>query len=258
MVDIDKIVREVLTELGQPPGGVNPPDLEPADIARRLEHSLLTVGMTQDELSTECRMARSLRVGVVCVAPYYVADAVALLAGSGVSVCAAVGFPSAFLSTEAKMTDVRVSVMQGAAEIDLAIDVAAVKSGDMARAEKDFRSAVEIAGGVAVVKAVFEHGSYTETEKEAVLRMIGRSGVPFVKIQNMTSGHGARTEEIQFVKGLLGNKVDIKIDGGVKTLPQALELFGAGAARIGLTATKTLVEQAMAEYKATDNRRIPR
>ena len=245
MIDIDKAVREVLRELVQPQCvGPSACEINPFDIPRKLEHSLLTVGLTREELLKGCRMARSLSVAAVCVAPYYVADATEALTGSPVVVCAAVGFPSALISTEAKIADVRACVTRGASEIDLAIDVAAVKSGNIPKAEKDFYRAAQAAQGYATVKAVFEHSSFTGREKEAVLLMIGRSGVPFIKIQNMTSGHGARCEEIRLVRDVLGDKIKIKIDGGVKTLEHALELFSSGASRIGLTATRKIAEEA--------------
>jgi len=241
MVDIDKAIRELLEELALPPGSFTAgKGANIRTVAGRLEHSLLTVGLTIEALREECRMAREFRVAAVCVAPYYIDEAVSYLAGSEVAVCAAVGFPSAFISTKAKAADVQACVMLGAGEIDVAINVAAVKSGSISEAEKDFLSAAGAAGGKAAVKAVFEHGSYDDAEKRAVLEMIGRSGVPFVKIQNMTSGHGARVEDIRLVRSVLGDKIKIKIDGGVKTLAQAKELLESGADRIGLTATKAV------------------
>ena len=248
MVDIEKLIREIKEELEGKQNVTShtaSSNITVCDVPRRLEHSLLTVGLTREALLADCRLVRTLQVAAVCVAPYYVADAAEMLAGSSVLVCAAVGFPSAFMSTEAKAIDVRSCVAQGAAEIDLAMDIAAVKSGNFVKAEKDFMRAAEAAQGRCVVKAVFEHGSYDDSEKESVLRIIERSGVPYLKIQNMTSGHGARVEDIRFVRDILGSNIKIKIDGGVKTLDQAMELFRAGAYRIGLTATKTVAEEAV-------------
>jgi len=247
MIDIEKTVQEFMQELKIGATGSHTSIAkaidEHDDLCRKLEHSLLVLGLTQEGLQKECRMARSELVGAVCVAPYYVADAAEMLVGSSVAVCAAVGFPSAFMSTESKIADVKACVIDGASEIDLAINVAAVKSGDMKKAESDFIRAVDAAAEHVVVKAVFEHAAYDDREKEDVLHMIGRSGVPYIKIQNMVSGHGARVEDILFVKNILGEKLKIKIDGGVKTLEKAVELFSAGADRIGLTATKAIAEE---------------
>ena len=252
MINIEKAVREVLEQLACRPVNSGPDvgvgTVNPQDVPKMLEHSLLTVGLTYEALVEECRLARNLQIAAVCVAPYYAGEAAVLLGGSSVAVCAAVGFPSALMSAEAKAADVRSCVLSGTGEIDLAINVAAVKSGNFALAEKDFLCAVEAAQEKALVKAVFEHGSYNDVEKEQVLTIIKRSGAGFIKIQNMTSGHGARAEDIRFVRDVLGRDIKIKIDGGVKTLQKASELIAAGASRIGLTATKAVVEEAYASY----------
>ena len=252
MINIEKAVKEVLDELAcNPVCSEAAPKIEavnPQDVPKMLEHSLLTVDLTHEALVGECRLARNLQIAAVCVSPYYADVAVQLLGGSCVKVCAAVGFPSALMSTEAKAADIRACVLSGADEIDVAINVAAVKSGNFALAERDFQCAVDAAQGKAIIKAVFEHGSYSDFEKEQVLAIIKRSGAQFLKIQNMTSGHGARARDIQFVQSILGRDIKIKIDGGVKTLSQALELIDAGASRIGLTATKAVVEEVGASY----------
>ena len=250
MIDIERTVREVLSELDEPQvEWASLKEVEICEIPRRLEHSLLSVGLTREELLNECRLARTLQVATVCIAPYYVTEAVRMLEGSGVLVCAAVGLPSAFMSTEAKIADVRACVMHGASEIDLAINIAAVKSGDYTTAERDFKSALYAANDRAAIKAVFEHSIYDARECDFVLDMIGRSGVKYIKIQNITSGHGARVEEIMNVRGILGDKIKIKIDGGVKTLNHAMKLLNAGASRIGLTATRAVAEAALSELK---------
>ena len=252
MINIEKAIKEVLDELAFCPAGFEAEArneaVNPQDVPKMLEHSLLTVDLTHEALVNECRLARNLQIAAVCVAPYYADEAVQLLGGSSVAVCTAVGFPSALMSTEGKVADVRACVLSGASEIDLAINVAAVKSGKFDVVEQDFRRTADAAQGKVIIKAVFEHGSYNDFEKEQVLAIIKRSGAQFLKIQNMTSGHGAKAEDIRFVQGILGSGIKIKIDGGVKTLSQALELIGAGASRIGLTATKAVVEEVGASY----------
>lgn len=250
MVDIKKISEEVLRELEMPtqfasPAPVAKSDPDCAQVPGKLEHSLLVPDLTQEKLLAECRVAQEWRVAAVCVAPYYVHEAARALAGTGVAVCAAIGFPSAFMSTEAKVADVRSAIVNGAAELDIAVDIAAVKSGNWDKVARDFGAAADVARSRAAVKAVFEHGSYTDAEKEQVLQLAKRCGVEYVKIQNMTSGVGARVEEIALVRRILGRNVKIKIDGGVKTLDKALELFAAGADRIGLTATAKVAAQAV-------------
>lgn len=245
-MDIEKIQRELFKELDASEGGPGEVrEIYASDAPRRLEHSLLIPDLTADKLLADCRMARSCGIAAVCVPPYYVAETAEALSGSLVAVCAAIGFPSAFLSTEAKVADVRASTNEGATELDIAVDIAAVKSGNWRKAEQDLCAAVDAAKGRAKVKVVFEHGAYSESEKERVLQMARSSGAEYVKVQNMLSGVGARVSELRFVRSVLGDNMKIKIDGGVKTLSKALELFGAGADRIGLTATEKVVDEAM-------------
>ena len=95
-----------------------------------------------------------------------------------------------------------------------------------------------------MVKVVFEHSIFDEDEKRDVLKMLRSCGVTFIKIQNMLSGHGARVEDVQFAAGILGRHVEIKIDGGIKTLQQAQQLLAAGSSRLGLTATAKIAAEA--------------
>lgn len=242
MMDIKKIQAELMQELEG--GPVHREARGGGDIPSMLEHSLLVPDLTLAKLEEDCTMARKLRIGAVCVPPQWVGEAKELLRGSTVKTASAVGIPSPLMSTKAKVADVRNCVMLGAEEIDIAVDVAAVKSGLLEKAEKDFFAAVDCAAGRAEVKASFEHGAYSDDEKAWVLQMIKRSGAKYVKIQNLLSGHGARVEDIRYVKSQLGNKIKIKIDGGVKTLAQAKKLIAAGADRIGLTATKAVAQEA--------------
>ena len=132
----------------------------------------------------------------------------------------------------------------GATEIDVALNVLAIKSGRLDVAQRELEEIVRMAAGKAKIKAVFEHSVYTADEKRAVLTMLRASGVDYVKIQNMLSGHGARVEDVKLAHEILGRNVGIKIDGGIKTLAQAEQLMAAGASRLGLTATAKIAEEA--------------
>ena len=133
----------------------------------------------------------------------------------------------------------------GATEVDVALNVLAIKSGRLDVAQCELDELVRCAVGKVQLKAVFEHALYTPEEKRAVLQMLRSSGVNYVKIQNMLSGHGARVEDVRFASEILGRNVGIKIDGGIKTLAQAEELLAAGATRLGLTATAKIAEEAL-------------
>ncbi|MEA5003729.1 MAG: deoxyribose-phosphate aldolase [Christensenella sp.] len=245
-MDIQKIVQEVMQEMGTQQAGA-PQAYCPQgfEVPAHLEHSLLNPDMTEEKLLEECLVARRCCVAAVCVAPYYVSAAAQALRGSGVAVCAAIGFPHGAMSGAAKIAEARECIRNGATELDVAVNILAVKSGHMADARAELEQVMDIARGKAKVKAVFEHSVYTDSEKAAVLHMAKGCGVEFVKIQNVLSGKGAEAEDICYAKNILGSNVDIKIDGGVKTLEQAMTLLDAGAQRIGLTATKAVSQQAL-------------
>ena len=145
----------------------------------------------------------------------------------------------------AKLAELRECMANGATEVDVALNVLAIKSGRLDVAQRELDELVRCAVGKVQLKAVFEHALYTPEEKRAVLQMLRSSGVNYVKIQNMLSGHGARVEDVRFASEILGRNVGIKIDGGIKTLAQAEELLAAGATRLGLTATAKIAEEAL-------------
>ncbi len=214
------------------------------DVVAHLEHSLLNPDTTLEKIEKECAVARKYAVAAVCVAPYYVAAAREVLLGSPVAVGTAIGFPHGCMSQAAKIAELKECMANGATEIDVALNVLAIKSGRLDVARREIEEIVRLAAGKAKIKAVFEHSIYTAEEKRAVLTMLRGSGVDYVKIQNMLSGHGARVEDVKLAYDILGRNVGIKIDGGIKTLAQAEQLLAAGATRLGLTATAKIAEEA--------------
>ncbi len=247
-MDIEKLqaqVREEVENLLLKEYKLSPNVFSTSDVPAKLEHSMLAQDLTRDKLAAECALAKRCGVAAICVSPYYVPVAFAELYGTRTAVCAAIGFPQGAMSHEAKLAEIRACTNNGASELDIALNMLAIKSGEYDVARKELCEEVAVAGMRARVKAVFEHASYTDEEKKIVLDIIAGSGAEFIKIQNMTSGHGARIEDIALVRGQLGDSVRIKIDGGVKTLETAESLLSAGADRIGLTATEAVVKQAL-------------
>jgi len=232
-MDINKIVQEVVAEVNANMGEASPlPSraVDPYEVPGKLEHSLLVPDITMDKILEECSNARRYCVAAVCVAPYFVSAAAEALRGSGVAVCAAIGFPHASMSAAAKLAEAQECIRNGADELDVALNISAIKSRNMSDAREDLDQIVRASLGKAAVKAVFEHCVYNAQEKEDVLNMVKSCGAPYIKIQNVLSGKGADVEDIRFVKRILGRNVKIKIDGGVN--------------RIGLTATVAIAKEA--------------
>ncbi|MDR3331454.1 MAG: deoxyribose-phosphate aldolase [Synergistaceae bacterium] len=246
-MDIEKIVSEVLKEVrsgwavGEKP---SQDSIRAWEVASKLEHSLLNPDVSLGKILEECANARRYCVAAVCVAPYYVSAASEALRGSGVKVCAAIGFPHGCMSEASKLTEARECVKNGADELDVAINILAVKSGKIADARDGFEQIAAITRGKTTLKAVFEHSVYSDDEKRVVLEIAKSCGAEFVKIQNVLSGKDAEVDDVRYVKNILGRNVKIKIDGGVKTLAKAMALLSAGAERIGLTAAIAIVKEA--------------
>lgn len=238
-MDIEKIIREITQEVERNPYKEAAPvsDVNIHDIPAKLEHSMLNPDITRQKILEECAKAIHWGFATICVAPYYVGDAAGALVGTGAVVCSAVGFPHGAVSTKGKLADLKECILNGAAEIDVAMNILAVKSGDLDAVKSEFEQVMNIAQGKAKIKAVFEHSVYTENEKIAVLNIAKNSGAQFVKIQNVLSGKAADPEDVRFVRNVVGRAMQIKIDGGVKTVEHAVRLIAAGADRIGLTAS---------------------
>jgi len=211
----------------------------------KLEHSLLDPGISREKIITECRLAGQYGLANVVVSPYYVECAAGILGRTGTAVCSVAGFPHGAASQTAKSAELRECIRRGATEMDVAINVLAVKSGETDIARRELQEMLHIARGQCLIKAIYEQSLYSDEEKKAVLSIIRDCGCDFVKISNALSGKKAEEADVQFVRGIVGSKVGIKIDGGVRTLERALQIFGAGADRIGMSATIAVAKEAL-------------
>lgn len=254
-MNIDEIVKQVIADLessgvGQPvtaaPATAPVQAARPAapvaadpglNLAAHIEHALLIPDITFDGIREACALARKYCIAAVNVAPYHVATAAEALRGSTVLVSSAVGIPNAFLSKAGKVSDIKDCISNGADEIDVVINNLAIKSGRMDDARREMDEILEAARGKAVIKASFEHCLFDEREKTETLKMLASCGIEFLKIQNVLSGKGADEEDIRFAADVLGRNVRIKIDGGVKTAQRLREIIAAGASRVGMSAT---------------------
>jgi deoxyribose-phosphate aldolase len=215
------------------------------DIPKKLEHSLLDPGITREKIVRECGLAAEYGLANVVVSPYYVACAADILRRTGVAVCSVAGFPHGAASSTAKSAELHECIRRGASEMDVALNVLAIKSGEADAARRELQEFLQIARGRCLVKAIYEQSLYTEEEKKTVLGIIRECSCDFVKISNALTGKRAEEADVQFVRGMLGAKAGIKIDGGVKTLQRALEIFASGADRIGMSATIDVAKAAL-------------
>jgi len=241
---VEKVTKEVYARIGTPGAAAAPVlSYSMTEVAAAIEHSLLNPDMTREKMIAGCADVKKYRLGNVCATPYLCEDAAQALLGSGIPVCVPVGFPHGAASTAAKSTEIREAIKNGAGELDVSLQITAIKSGDWDAAKKDLDEMMSVAGGRAAVKAIYEQGLFDEEEKVKVLTMAKQCGVDFIKISNALTGKKAVVEDVKYVRGIIGKSIGIKIDGGVKTAQTVRELLAAGANRIGASASVKIVTE---------------
>lgn len=236
------LVREkVRLAMGECPQNNNKAAEADCCVAQFIEHSLLNPDMTQDKVLLGCRDAITYGFANVCVTPYLVSVASECVRDSKVLISAPVGFPHGAASLQSKLTEIRYCIQCGARELDLSLNIVAAKSGHWDVVYRELCQMLDTASNRAVCKPIFEQGLYTDDEKKRVLELIERSRAPYLKISNALTGKKAVAEDVCFVRKQIGNRIGIKIDGGIKTAQTVLELRAAGAQRFGCSASVAIV-----------------
>ncbi len=205
-------------------------------IAPLIDHTLLKPEATEDQVRTLCAEAIELGFASVCINPYYVPLVAELLAGTGVRTCTVVGFPLGAGMPEIKAQEARRAVSQGANEIDMVINVGALKSGRDDWVEWDIRQVVEASRPGALVKVILETALLESTEIERACRLARSAGADFVKTSTGFGPGGATTEHVALMRRTVGREMGVKASGGIGTRAEAAEMIAAGATRIGASA----------------------
>ncbi|NLJ47475.1 MAG: deoxyribose-phosphate aldolase [Treponema sp.] len=213
-----------------------------AALAKTIDHTLLKAVATERQVKELCVEARTYGFFSVCVNPCWVPLCAKELSGSPVAVCTVVGFPLGANLTEIKAEEARRAVAQGAAEIDMVINVGAVKAGDWRFVEQDIRGVVE-ASGKALVKVIIETCYLTDEEKVKASETILRAGAQFVKTSTGFGTGGATVEDIKLIRKTVGEKCRIKASGGIRSYHDALQMLEAGADRIGASSGVAIVAE---------------
>lgn len=205
-------------------------------LAGMIDHTLLKADARPQEIEKLCAEARKYHFKSVCVNPGNVALAHRLLRGSGVLVCTVVGFPLGATTTGAKSAETRDAVADGADEIDMVINIGALKAGDFEKVKHDIEAVVEAAKG-RVVKVILETHLLTDEEKVAACQLSKAAGAHFVKTSTGVGGGGATAEDIALMRKVVGPSMGVKASGGVRTKEDAEKMVAAGANRIGASAS---------------------
>jgi deoxyribose-phosphate aldolase len=219
-------------------------------MAGMIDHTLLKADATAGDVKKLCEEARKYCFASVCVNSTNVGRAAAYLEGSGVMVCAVVGFPLGAMTPSAKAFEAREAVRCGAHEIDMVINIGALKSRDYALVEDDIRRVVQ-AARPARVKVILETGALTTEEKIIGCTLSKISGAHFVKTSTGFGPGGATAEDIALMRRLVGDEMGVKASGGVRTHEDAEKMRAAGADRIGASASVAIVGGADAPKQAS-------
>jgi len=212
----------------------------PADLAGMIDHTLLKADATRDDVRKLCEDARRHKFASVCVNTTWVPMCKALLQGSGVMVCAVVGFPLGAMSPTAKAYEAREAVRQGAQEIDTVVNIGALKSRDYETVFEDICRVVKGAHP-AKVKVILEMGALGPEEKIIGITLAKLAGAHFVKTSTGFGPGGATVEDVALMRKLVGADMGVKASGGVRTREDAEKMALAGANRIGASASVAIV-----------------
>lgn len=219
--------------------------LTASEIARLIDHTLLKPEATRDEIRKLCEEALKYGFASVCVNPWNVPQASELLRGGAVKVCTVVGFPLGATLPEVKAFEAQESLKQGSQEIDMVINIGALKSGLLDAVAGDIRGVVETAHrGGGICKVILETALLTREEKVQGSLAAKNAGADFVKTSTGFSSAGATPEDVRLIRETVGAGTGIKAAGGVRTLEDLLKMVEAGATRIGASAGVKIVEQA--------------
>ncbi|WP_186440251.1 deoxyribose-phosphate aldolase [Bacillus licheniformis] len=211
-------------------------------IARMIDHTALKPDTVKSEIEALCKEARVYGFASVCVNPCWVKLCAELLKESEVKVCTVIGFPLGAASPETKAFETRQAIADGAGEVDMVINIGALKDRDTGTVEHDIRAVTDAADGKALVKVIIETSLLTDEEKRLACELAVKAGAEFVKTSTGFSGGGATVRDIKLMREAVGPDIGVKASGGVRDKESALAMIEAGATRIGASAGVSIVK----------------
>jgi deoxyribose-phosphate aldolase len=222
--------------------GVAPTD---GSLAHTIDHTLLKPDATQDQIAQLCFEARKHGFASVCVNPAQVKLCADLLKDSGIPVCTVVGFPLGATSTEVKVFEAQQAIREGAVELDMVINVGALKSRDYELVERDIASLARAChAGNAILKVIIEAALLTDEEKVAACQLAKVASADFVKTSTGFGPGGATAEDVALMRRVVGPSMGVKAAGGIRSHADAQKMLAAGASRIGASASVKILQEA--------------
>jgi deoxyribose-phosphate aldolase len=216
--------------------------IDPA-VAALIDHTILKPEATRADVVKVCREARQYGFASVCVNPYWVPLVKTELAGTRVLVCTVVGFPLGATSTESKVAETAAALRSGAQEIDMVINIGALRSGELEAVKTDIRQVVKVAHDArAIVKVILETALLDDNQKVVACSLAKLAGADFVKTSTGFGPSGATAHDVALMRQVVGPEMGVKAAGGIRTLDDLRKMAEAGASRIGASASVKIVE----------------
>lgn len=215
------------------------------ELQRYIDHTILKPDATEEQVIRLCEEARKYNFASVCVNPYYTSLVKNQLEGTDVKTCVVIGFPLGANTKEVKAFETENAIQNGAQEVDMVINIGALKDKKYNVVEEDIRYVVEQAKGKALVKVIIETCLLTEEEKVKACELSVKAGADFVKTSTGFSTGGARVEDIALMRKTVGDEVGVKASGGIRDFEVTKAIIEAGASRIGASAGIKIIEESL-------------
>ncbi len=255
---IEKITREVLEKLksdeNRTSGGIvsSTPPVEssgsgnevliPSDVAKYIDHTLLKADATGTQIDDLCSEAKEYQFHSVCVNTTWTARCAKNLRGSGVKVCVVVGFPLGAMSGRSKGFEARHAIEEGADEIDMVMNIGALKERNLKMVEEDIMWVLRACGQRALLKVIIETALLTDEEKVLACEIVKKAGADYVKTSTGFSTGGATVNDVALMRRTVGSEMGVKAAGGVRTFDDAVAMIKAGATRLGTSGGVKIVK----------------
>ncbi len=210
-------------------------------MASMIDHTVLKPATSREDIEKLCEEARRFRFASVCVNPCYVPLCAQMLRMTSVKVCTVVGFPLGANRSEVKAFETERAISDGAQEVDMVINVGALKSKDHELVESDIRAVVEKCRSIVVSKVIIEAALLTDEEKVTACTLAKAAGADFVKTSTGFGPGGATAHDVALMRGVVGEDMGVKAAGGIGDVETAEEMIAAGASRIGASASVKIV-----------------
>ncbi len=213
------------------------------NISSMIDHTILKADATSEMVKTLCEEAKEYKFAAVCVNPTHIEYCKELLKDSDVKVATVIGFPLGANTKETKAFETLDAINKGADEVDMVINIGALKDENYDLVKADIEAVVKAANGNALVKVIIETSLLTDDEKKKVCQLALDANADFVKTSTGFSTGGATVEDVKLMKSVVGDKMEIKASGGVRDLATAKEMIQAGATRLGTSSGIKIVKE---------------